>query len=167
MQVRSLSPLIISLLFIGSSAEAAPSPYEQTAEKLLQTVTTYQELVQQETKYDAVFRRDPMEPLVDDQGNLLTAVGMQEGLMVQGIIWSEEKPFAVIDDTLYAVGDAVGDYTIREIRHDGVSAERNGQTEQIPLSRGFETPPAATEAAQVTEIAPATEAAPATQAKDP
>jgi hypothetical protein len=89
--------------------------------------------------YDAVFRRDPMRPLIDAQGQLVTTTGLHGGLSVQGIIWSDERPLAVIEDELCAQGDVVGPYKILQIRADGVIAQREDQFLFIPLDRGVET----------------------------
>jgi hypothetical protein len=60
-------------------------------------------------------------------------------LSVQGIIWSDERPLAVIDDELFAQGDAIGPYTILQIRHEGVIVQRDADYLFVPLDRGLET----------------------------
>ena len=135
---------VIFFLSIASTAMAAPN-YERTVDQLSQAVTTYKALTQHQEKYSVAFRRDPMRPLVDAQGKLLTSVGLKEGLSVQGIIWSEAHPLVVIDGELFGKGDTIDQYTIEEIHPDEILA-RNGETLQhIPLERGIDTtssPPA-------------------------
>jgi hypothetical protein len=118
--------------------------YEQTTEQLSQAIQTYKEITQETGGYDVVFRRDPMQPLTNAQGQLVTFAGLHGGLSVQGIIWSEERPLAVIDDELFAQGDVVGPYTILQIRSNEVTVQRKDKDEVlvIPLDRGIETPPA-------------------------
>ena len=88
--------------------------------------------------YDVVFRRDPMRSLIDARGQLVTSAGLGGGLSVQGIIWSEERPLAVIDDALFAAGDTVGAYKILQIRPDGVIAQHGQEALLIPLDRGLQ-----------------------------
>ena len=138
MRVRILAFFVFFCLFI-LPVNAAPENYEQVTEQLSQAIATYKTLGQQQERYDVAFRRDPMKALVDAQGSLVTSVGLHEGLAVQGIIWSEEKPLAVIEDELFAKGDTVGDYTIREIRRDGITVQRGSEVQVIPLDRGIES----------------------------
>ena len=124
---------------IVSTVMAAPN-YERTVDQLSQAITTYQELTQHPEKYDVAFRRDPMKPLVDAQGNVLTMSGMKDGLSVQGVIWSETRPLVVIEGDLYAQGDTLDQYTIAEIRKDGVTVQNGAATQFIPIDRGVDTP---------------------------
>ena len=122
-------------------ASASQDRYERITEQLSQTVTAVKELGTRKEKYDVMFRRDPMRALVDSQGNLLTSAGLHEGLAVQGVIWNESRPLVVIEDELYAKGDAIGDYVIREIRADSVIVQHGDSVERIPVDRSLtETP---------------------------
>ena len=141
--------LLVAALFLTShvaeSADVSPRAYERTANELGQAIQSIDVMHQDAAGgYDAVFRRDPLRPLVDSQGQLISSAGMSGGLSVQGIIWSDERPLAVIDDELFAQGDTVGPYTIVQIRADGVTVRRGDETIAIPLDRGL--PPPATSA---------------------
>ncbi len=120
--------------------EAATLNYQHTITQLSQALTAYRSLQQRILPYDAVFRRDPMQALVNEQGELVTSSGLRGGLWVQGIIWSADHPMAVIDDELVASGASVGPYTILEIHADGVIAQRGREVVFIPLDRGLEPP---------------------------
>lgn len=87
--------------------------------------------------YDAVFRRNPMQPLIDEAGDVISSVGMSGGLFVQGIIWSPEQPLAVVDDRLLGPGETVGPYTIVAIEPDAVIVARDGEELSVPLDRGL------------------------------
>ena len=147
---RSVLLLVACCLSLGgvALAENSPKAYERTATQLSQAIESATTEAQSEAGYDVVFRRDPLRPLVDGQGSLLTSAGLQGGLMVQGIIWSDERPLAVIDDDLFAQGDTVGPYTIQQIHAGGVTVRRgNEEPFFIPLGRGlpppaFSAPPA-------------------------
>ena len=118
-------------------AEGAPKESQQVLEQLRQATAAYQVLSKRAGKYDVVFRRDPMRPLVDSQGRVVASAISGGGLSVQGIIWSEEHPLAIIDDELYKQGDVVGIYTIVEIQQDGLLAKSGDQIVRVPLDRGL------------------------------
>ena len=130
--------LVAGLLLVAATVSAAGAPYEQTAQRLSKALARSRALAGQRAEYDVVFRRDPMQPIIDAEGRLVSTVGLHGGLSVQGVIWSEKHPLAVVDDELLAVGDVVGPYTILEIRADGVIVQRHEQRLRIPLDRGFE-----------------------------
>ena len=134
--------LLILLATLGLSeavmAEISQKAYERTTEQLSQVIAASQALDQQVVAYDAVFRRNPLRPLVDAQGQLVTSVGLRDGLSVQGVIWSQDHPFAVIDEELVAPGAIVGPYTILQIQSDGVIVKRGEEILTIPLDRGLE-----------------------------
>ena len=131
---------IIFFLSIATMVMAAPN-YDKAVGQLSQAVTTYKELTGHPEKYDVAFRRDPTKPLVDAQGNILSMSGMKDGLSVQGIIWSDVHPLAVIEGDLYAPGDTIDQYTIAEIRQDGVLIQKGTATQFISLDRGLESAP--------------------------
>ena len=132
--------LVIGALSRAVIAEAASSGYEQTIEQLSDALVSVQTLAKQVAPYDAVFHRDPMRAVVNEQGELVSSAGLRGGLSVQGIIWSDQHPLAVVDDELVAQGEAVGPYTIVEIRPDGVVARYGENTISVPLDRGIEPP---------------------------
>ncbi|MDP3704150.1 MAG: hypothetical protein Q8R78_07155 [Candidatus Omnitrophota bacterium] len=131
--------LLVALFCAGSNALAATPSHQQIANQLSEAIEKCRGLALQGSGYDAVFRRDPMRALVDSQGRLITSAGLHGGFSVEGIIWSPDRPLAVIDDELFAKGDTVGPYTIRQIRQDGVVVQRGNDFVLIPLDRGIET----------------------------
>lgn len=132
--------LSLVAILCGSSLTLAASPsHQQIANQLSEAIEKYRSLTSQGPGYDAVFRRDPMRALVDSQGRLVTSAGLHGGFSVEGIIWSPDRPLAVIDDELFAKGDIVGPYTIRQIRQAGVVVQRGNDFLLIPLDRGIET----------------------------
>ncbi len=135
--------LLLNFLIVSFPVEAAPGSYEQVTDQLSQAIATYKTLNQQREQYDVVFRRDPMKALVDAQGNLVTSVGLRDGLSVQGIVWSEERPLVIIEDALFAQGDTVADYSIREIRRDSITVQRGTEVLIVPMERGIEAPQSA------------------------
>ena len=135
-----ISCLLLVAILCGAGLATAASPsHQQIANQLSEAIEKCRSLAVQGSGYDAVFRRDPMRALVDSQGRLVTSAGLHGGFSVEGIIWSPDRPLAVIDDELFAKGDSVGPYTIRQIRQDGVVVQRGKDYLLIPLDRGIET----------------------------
>ena len=132
---------LVAILCGSGVVAAAQNDYGRLTEQLSQAIeASRQAAAPPGPGYDVVFRRDPMRPLVDSQGQLVTSAGLHGGLSVEGIIWSSDHPLAVIDDDLFAKGDTVGPYTILQIRQDGVVVKRGDDIRLIPLDRGVETP---------------------------
>ena len=129
--------VVMGLLSRATLAEAASTGYERTIEQLTQALTSVQTLAKQVAPYDAVFHRDPTRAVVNEQGELVSSAGLRGGLSVQGIIWSDQRPLAVVDDELVAQGAVLGPYTIVEIRPDSVVARYGENTISVPLDRGI------------------------------
>ena len=123
----------------GAAEFSSAASYERTTEQLAEAVAASRQLADQLSGYDVVLRRDPMQPLVNDQGDLLASAGQHGGLSVQGLIWSDERPLVVVEDELFAQGDSLGPYTILKIEPDGVIVKRGQDSPLfIPLDRGLE-----------------------------
>lgn len=130
--------MILGSFLLGAVAHMASAfAQEQTAAELAQAIESTKIAAAPGPGYDAAFRRDPMRPLVDHEGNMLTSMGFQGGLAVQGIIWSDERPLVVVDDELLAEGSLVGPYTIVDIQPDGVTVSQGEAASFIPLDRGL------------------------------
>ena len=140
--VVSAALLWAAICLTGTRVDAASRTSKRTAEELAQAVQASRALSQDVAPYDAIFRRDPMQPLVDREGQWVSSSGLSSGLSVQGIIWSDQRPLAVVDDELYAPGAVVGPYTIVEIQEQAIVVEREGTRLVIPLDRGLEPPQA-------------------------
>ena len=145
--------MAVFLAFPGV-AIAATANYERTARQLSEAIDTATHLAQDEQPYDVVFCRDPMQPLVNDQGDIVFSSGLHGGLSAQGIVWSESRPLVIVDDEVLAKGSAVGPYTIVDIQPDGVIVERDGQRMFVPLDRGLAPPQAKALDAQPAAAAP-------------
>ena len=139
--------ILIIMCFPFSTASAGEiGEHEVMAKALTHSIETFRKLSESGSDYNVVLRRDPMEPLIDGQGNIVNSAGLHEGLIVQGIIFSEGFKAALIDDKFYYAGDTVGSYRILEIKSDGFLAEdenkksvfvplysNNSQTQEKPL----------------------------------
>lgn len=130
--------LIFALSFGWCKVGLASHPYEQMATELSKTVELYKGLNQEAPKYEVVFRRDPMRALIDNQGNVLIAAGLHQGLALQGMVWSQGFNKVLIDDEFYGPGDEVGPYKIMEIRPDGLLAQEGEKSVFVPLYRDNE-----------------------------
>ena len=70
-------------------------------------------------------KRDPFLPLVDKKGRPVSIVegGVQfkaSDLYLEGIIWDEVKPMAIINDEVVSSGDKIRGVTIEKIEKDKV-----------------------------------------------
>ena len=130
--------LWIALGMMPMPAEAALDQIEQTTQQLSQTMKSYQDQLKERGEYDSAFRRDPMQALVDSQGQLIGSVGSREGSWIQGIIWSDTQPVVVVDGQLFGPGEVVGPYEILEIHPDRVIVQKGDQQETISLDRETE-----------------------------
>ena len=125
--------LMLSLASLGFTAPTV----DRVIEQLRDAVAQCRVLSKQTVPYDAVFSRDPMAPLVDARGRMILSAWRASGPAVQGIIWSEEHPLAVVDGELLKPGDVIGPYTLLSIRPNGLVAGRDGQELFVPLDRGL------------------------------
>ena len=135
---------VLLITVLGSSgvvaADTTPTAYERMVEQISHAIRTCKAMAEALVGYDAVFRRDPMRPLIDGQGQRITSGGLHGGLSVEGVIWSEDQPLAVIDDELFTRGQIVGPYHIVSIQPDGIVVRRLHQADTlfVPLDRGIE-----------------------------
>ena len=139
--MRALLKIIFLWIALGMMprpAEAALEQIEQTTQQLSQTMKSYRDQLKERGEYDSAFRRDPMQALVDSQGQLIGSVGSREGSWIQGIIWSESRPLVVVDDQLFGPGEVVGPYKILEIHPDRVIVQKGDQQQTIFLDRETE-----------------------------
>lgn len=130
--------LWIALGMMPLPAEAALDQIEQTTQQLSQAMKSYRDQLKEREEYDTAFRRDPMQALVDSQGQLIGSVGSREGSWIQGIIWSDTQPLVVVDGQLFGPEDVVGPYKILEIHPDRVIVQKGDQQETISLDRETE-----------------------------
>jgi len=55
------------------------------------------------------------------------------GLTLNGIIWDEESPYAVINEEVVASGGRVGAYTVVEIREDSVVLDSGSERVELRM----------------------------------
>ncbi len=118
------------------AAVRAQGSLERTTRQLEQALRLYGEQMKERGEYDGLFRRDPLQPLVNSQGQPVGILSTgREGMWIQGIIWSPNRPLVVVDDRLFGQGDVIGPYKILAIHPDRVVAQRGDQPETIALDR--------------------------------
>ncbi|MFH1719728.1 MAG: hypothetical protein ABIF19_20440 [Planctomycetota bacterium] len=69
------------------------------------------------------YLRDPMD--LESKGRIV--VKTQE-IVVRGIVYSDDKPAAIIDERLFAVGETVRGATILKIERNSVTFDKDGKT---------------------------------------
>ena len=107
--------------------------YEALAEDLSRSLAVYQEFSKSSHSRMDMTGRDPLEPLTDAQGNVLSPTYVNVELAVQGIVNSGKSRVALINGKFYSEGDAVDHSRILEIRVDGVTVENEKGKTFLPL----------------------------------
>lgn len=72
-----------------------------------------------------ISERDPMSPLINEQGEILLKTETHEELTIvlQGIMFSQNESTVIINDEIYRQGDYVGKNFIKKIEPNGVLVE--------------------------------------------
>lgn len=60
-----------------------------------------------------------------------------EGLILNGIVWDNENPYAIINDDVMKIGDEIGTMTIVEITKNSVVFEQDGERQTLSLPAIF------------------------------
>ena len=63
------------------------------------------------------------------------------GLMLDGIVWDNEKPYAIINNQILGIGDAIGKSRITAITETAVTLEEDGSAFSIQLRNEKELSP--------------------------
>lgn len=86
----------------------------------------------EEFTYDSHGKKDPFSPpvisAVEKAGTEVLA-----GVRLEGIIWDEKKPIAVINDKVVGIGDEISGAKIIDIRQNEVIFDVNGQMVTVKL----------------------------------
>ncbi len=118
-----------------SEAGVSPRDYQRMVEQLSEAVESRRVVSASFDAYDVVFRRDPMRPIIDQQGDVAMPQALRDGLSVQEILFADQRPLAVSDGEVFVSGETVGPYTILGIRSDGLVAQRGNQMLFIPADQ--------------------------------
>ena len=125
--------LLFCLLFPAVAWAASAQDCETMINNLSKAISDCEALEKRSSDYDIVLRRDPMEPFVDDEGNVLSRAGFHAGLVVQGIVRSGKMKKILVDNVFYSEGNMVGPYKILEIKKNGFWALEDGERIFVPL----------------------------------
>ena len=136
---------IFLTIFLGLlySVPVWSSEAQTLVRELSQSIEAVKRLSQEVGNYDAFSGRDPMRPLVDAGGSLISMDYGKEvaELKVEGIVSSSPGAYmALINNRLYQQGSYLGDTQLVEIRHDGVFIKKDSSVIFLPLYSGsFQT----------------------------
>lgn len=73
--------------------------------------------------------RDPLSPLISSQGEVLIREDQAvSDLVLQGILYAEEKSSVIINSEVYNKGDLVQGYIIKDIAINQVILEKNNES---------------------------------------
>ena len=120
--------VIILLASLFSSCKKAPASAEKVerrGKKPAAGVIEDKPIQEEKFLYASHDKRDPFLPLVDKKGRPVSIVegGVQfkaSDLYLEGIIWDEVKPMAIINDEVVSSGDKIRGVTIEKIEKDKV-----------------------------------------------
>jgi len=93
---------------------------------------------QEEFVYDAKGRRNPFIPLVTSDGRLvkLDREEAKSDLLLEGIIYDKHgRSYALVNGSVVAVSDFVGEYQVLKIEQNKVIFIKNGETTEIALKK--------------------------------
>lgn len=96
---------------------------------------------QDEFKYDAKDKRNPFIPLITSEGRLLKLdkEETQGNLAIEGIVYDKQgQSFAIVNGSVVAVGDNLGDYRVWKIEQHKVIFIKDGQPMEIELKKEVE-----------------------------
>ena len=103
------------------TTDAAPSDLLAS----LPASSTHDVATQQKAARQTTWRRDPFT-----QG----AAGGNHALSLNGILWNDQQPMAIINDQTVRVGESIEGYTVVEIGKDFVSVTDGTQTIQLRIA---------------------------------
>lgn len=90
-------------------------------------------------KYDSRGQRNPFIPLVTPDGRLIQLEkkeSPQGALVVEGVIYDKYgRSFALVNGSVCAIGEHVGDYQVLRIESDKVVFIKDGETTEISLTK--------------------------------
>jgi hypothetical protein len=119
--------LIFSFAFlvILSSCKKAPPEAKVEPKKRASQFSLPKPVEEEKFLYASLDKRDPFVPLVDKRGRPVEVVGggiqfKISDLYLEGIIWDDVKPMAIINGEVVAPGDKVSGVTVVEIKKDMV-----------------------------------------------
>jgi type II secretory pathway component PulC len=95
---------------------------------------------EQQPSYDSGGKRDPFLALVTEDGRLVKVEVSEENktteLSVEGVIFDKGGlSLVVVNGAVLKVGDRIGDYQVLKIKEDRVIFIREGETEEILLTK--------------------------------
>jgi hypothetical protein len=125
--------VLLLTAFYSNAYGGELADYQASATALTNTMQRFQKLAAPSSEFDVVLHRDPMRSLVDSSGGVISRSGFEDGLVLQGVIYSGDMKSVLIDDKFYKVGETVGPYTILEIRPNGFLGTTEGREQFIPL----------------------------------
>ncbi len=135
-KLRMLMKLLLVLFCLLAPCPAWAAPAQEgelLVKDLSSAIEEYKAIDHGLSNYDVVLRRDPMQALVDESGNIVSPAGLHDGLTVQGVIRSKDFKSVLVDDEFYAEGDMIGPFRVVEIKENGFVAEEEGKKIFVPL----------------------------------
>jgi len=86
--------------------------------------------------YDAMGKRDPFVPLGSEMKKEVVPILDDitiEGIALEGIVWDEKEPVAIINSTLVTRGQSIGSFILQRIESDKIVLRRGDEEHIIHL----------------------------------
>jgi len=123
---------VIFLIFLvirgAQKIQAEKRPMNKTG-KAISVPVSFKRTEAERSKIEKGWGRDPFFSVTANTGN--TKLG---DLIVNGIVWDEKNPYAIIDRDVVKVGDKLGNMTVIEITENSVILEENGERYTLTLN---------------------------------
>lgn len=137
----NVSIVIIFLAVVSTSCKKAPARVEETERTKKKAVKSQEAPKQAEEErfiYASHDKRDPFVPLVDNKGRPISVVegGIQfkiSDMYLEGIIWDNEKPMAIINSEVVWAGNKVKGVTVEKIERDKVILSYQNETFELKI----------------------------------
>ena len=102
------------------------------------------ELQSKKFVYDDHKRRDPFVPLVNKSGVLIRRTDSTFGfeisqLNLEGILWDEKRPLAIINGKIVGIGDAISKSKVMDIERKKVYLDFKGKIYELEIKQLNET----------------------------
>lgn len=134
--------IFLAVLAIAfTSCKKAPARVEETERTKKKAVKPQEAPKQAEEErfiYASHDKRDPFVPLVDRYGRPVSVVegGIQfkiSDMYLEGIIWDNEKPMAIINSEVVWAGNKVKGVTVEKIERDKVILSYQNETFELKI----------------------------------
>ena len=135
--ITGISVIFLIFLVIGNTQKAQKKKASmittgKTVASSLLAPISFEEKEIEESVIKEGWGRDPFL----FGASTMTSFGL-EGLLLNGIVWDKENPYAIINNDVVKIGDKIGDITVVEINEESVVMEEDGEQHTLDLNVAY------------------------------